>query len=80
MSASSSIDPSEFLHEHLEQASPDLLRQPMEGFLSPGIGAALDKSLALLCLPSSHDGHGSNHVDKSNGGFEANSSQRRHVR
>ena len=33
MTARSSIDPGEFLHEHLAQASPNLLRQLMEGGL-----------------------------------------------
>lgn len=32
MAAGSSIDPSEFLHEHLAQARPDLLRELMQGF------------------------------------------------
>jgi hypothetical protein len=30
MTAGSSIDPAEFLHEHLAQASPDLLRELMQ--------------------------------------------------
>ncbi|HEY5248935.1 MAG TPA: IS256 family transposase, partial [Dermatophilaceae bacterium] len=42
MTASSSIDPSEFLHEHLSQASPDLLRQLMEGFLNTLLSAEAD--------------------------------------
>jgi len=43
MTANSSIDPSEFLHEHLEQASPDLLRQLMEGFLNTLLSAEADR-------------------------------------
>jgi len=43
MTASSSIDPSEFLHEHLEQASPDLLRQLMEGFVNTLLSAEADR-------------------------------------
>jgi transposase-like protein len=42
MTASSSIDPSEFLHEHLSQASPDLLRQLMEGLLNTLLSAEAD--------------------------------------
>jgi putative transposase len=34
MTAGSSIDPAEFLHEHLAQASPDLLRELMAGFIN----------------------------------------------
>jgi len=34
MTAGSSIDPVEFLHEHLAQASPDLLRELMQGFIN----------------------------------------------
>jgi putative transposase len=34
MTAGSSIDPAEFLHEHLAQASPDLLRELMQGFIN----------------------------------------------
>ena len=43
MTASYSNDPSEFLHEHLEQASPDLLRQLMEGFLNTLLSAEADR-------------------------------------
>src|SRR5450759_2333257 len=43
MTANSSIDPSEFLHEHLEQASPDLLRELMEGFLNTLLSAEADR-------------------------------------
>ena len=39
MTARSSIDPAEFLHEHLAQASPDLLRQLMEGFINTLLSA-----------------------------------------
>ena len=42
MTASSSIDPSEFLHEHLAEASPDLLRQLMESFLNTLLSAEAD--------------------------------------
>jgi hypothetical protein len=34
MTAGSSIDPAEFLHEHLAQASPDLLRALMQRFIN----------------------------------------------
>ena len=42
MTARSSIDPAEFLHEHLAQASPDLLRQLMEGFINTLLSADAD--------------------------------------
>ena len=34
MTAGSSIDPAEFLHGHLAQASPGLLRELMQGFIN----------------------------------------------
>ena len=42
MTAKSSIDPGEFLHEHLAQASPDLLRELMEGFVNTLLSADAD--------------------------------------
>jgi putative transposase len=42
MTAKTSIDPAEFLHEHLTQASPDLLRELMEGFLNTLLSADAD--------------------------------------
>ncbi|MGH3476721.1 MAG: IS256 family transposase, partial [Nocardioidaceae bacterium] len=42
MTAGSSIDPAEFLHEHLAQASPDLLRELMEGFINTLLSADAD--------------------------------------
>jgi putative transposase len=42
MTASPSIDPADFLHEHLEQASPDLLRELMEGFINKLLSADAD--------------------------------------
>jgi putative transposase len=42
MTAGSSIDPAEFLHEHLEQASPDLLRELMERFINKLLSADAD--------------------------------------
>lgn len=44
MTAGSSIDPAEFLHEHLEQASPDLLRELMEGFINTLLSADADSA------------------------------------
>ena len=35
MTAPSSIDPTRFLHEQLDQASPDLLRQMLATFITP---------------------------------------------
>jgi len=42
MTANSSIDPAEFLHEHLAEASPDLLRELMEGFVNTLLSADAD--------------------------------------
>ena len=42
MTANPSIDPAVFLHEHLAQASPDLLRQLMEGFINTLLSADAD--------------------------------------
>ena len=42
MTAKSSIDPAEFLHEHLAQASPDLLRELMQGFVNTLLSADAD--------------------------------------
>ncbi|MFC0625009.1 IS256 family transposase, partial [Kribbella deserti] len=42
MTAGSSIDPAQFLHEHLSQASPDLLRELMEGFINKLLSADAD--------------------------------------
>jgi len=36
------LNPAEFLHEHLAEASPDLLRQLMEGFLNTLLSADAD--------------------------------------
>ena len=42
MTAGSSIDPAEFLHDQLAQASPDLLRELMEGFINTLLSADAD--------------------------------------
>jgi putative transposase len=42
MTARPSIDPAELLHEHLSQASPDLLRELMQGFLNTLLSADAD--------------------------------------
>ena len=42
MTARPSIDPAEFLHEHLSQASPDLLRELMAGFVNTLLSADAD--------------------------------------
>jgi putative transposase len=42
MTAKPSIDPAEFLHEHLAQAGPDLLRELMEGFVNTLLSADAD--------------------------------------
>jgi transposase-like protein len=42
MTANTSIDPAEFLHEHLTQASPDLLRERMQGFINTLLAADAD--------------------------------------
>ena len=42
MTAPSSIDPARFLHEHLQSASPDLLREMMTTFLNTLMSAEAD--------------------------------------
>jgi putative transposase len=42
MTAESSVYPREFLHEYLAQASPDLLRELMEGFVNALLAADTD--------------------------------------
>ena len=42
MTANPSIDPAAFLHEHLSRASPDLLRELMQGFVSTLLSADAD--------------------------------------
>lgn len=42
MTAPSSIDPAQFLHEHLAQASPDLLRQMLTTFVNTLLSAEAD--------------------------------------
>ena len=42
MTARPSIDPAEFLHEHLAQASPDLMRELMEGFVNTLLSTEAD--------------------------------------
>ncbi len=42
MTAGSSIDPEQFLHEQLAQASPDLMRQMLETFINTLLSAQAD--------------------------------------
>ena len=42
MTARPSIDPAEFLHEQLAQASPDLMRELMEGFVNTLLSVEAD--------------------------------------
>ena len=42
MTAPSSIDPSQFLHEQLAQASPDLLRSMLTTFINTLMSAEVD--------------------------------------
>jgi transposase-like protein len=42
MTAGSSVDPAEFLYDQLAQASPDLLRELMEGFINTLLSADAD--------------------------------------
>ena len=42
MTAPSSIDPARFLHEHLAQASPDLMRQMLTTFINSVLSADAD--------------------------------------
>ncbi len=43
MTARPSIDPAAFLHEHLAQASPDLMRELMEGFVNTLLSVEADR-------------------------------------
>jgi putative transposase len=42
MTAPSSIDPAQFLHEHLAQASPDLMRDMLATFINALLSAEAD--------------------------------------
>ncbi|SFB17569.1 transposase, partial [Cellulomonas marina] len=42
MTAPTSIDPARFLHEHLEQASPDLMRHLLSTFIDVLLSADAD--------------------------------------
>ena len=42
MTAGSSIDPEAFLHEHLAQASPDLMRELLGSFINSLLSAQAD--------------------------------------
>lgn len=42
MTATPSIDPARFLHEHLDQASPDLLREMLTTFVNTLLSADAD--------------------------------------
>ena len=42
MTAPSSIDPADFLHEHLAQSSPDLMRQMLTTFINTLLSADAD--------------------------------------
>jgi hypothetical protein len=58
MTAGPSIDPTEFLHEHLAQASPDLLRELIQGFINTLLSADTD----TVCGAS----YGTSDPDRSN--------------
>jgi putative transposase len=47
MTAPSSVDPTRFLHEQLDQASPDLLRQMLTTFMNMLMSAEADAVCAL---------------------------------
>ena len=49
MTAPSSIDPAFFLHEQLEQASPDLLRQMLSTFINTLMSAEADAVCGAEC-------------------------------
>ncbi len=51
MTAKPSVDPAAFLHEHLSRASPDLLRELMQGFVSTLLSADADSVWRLLRQP-----------------------------
>ena len=55
MTAPSSIDPAQFLHEHLAQASPDLLRQMLTTFVNTLLSAEADTVCGAAYGASSPD-------------------------
>jgi transposase-like protein len=55
MTAGPSIDPTEFLHEHLAQASPDLLREMTGGLVNTLLSADAD-SLCRVAIPKLREG------------------------
>jgi transposase-like protein len=62
MTAGSSIDPAEFLHEHLAQASPDLLRELMQGFINTLLSADADS----VC-GAAYGSRGAGRINRRNG-------------
>ena len=52
MTAGSSIDLSRVLHEHLAQASPDLLRELMQGFNNTLLSADADSACGAAYGPA----------------------------
>ncbi len=52
MTAKPSIDPAEFVHEHLSQASPDLLRELMQGFIDTLLSADADSVCGAATVPA----------------------------
>jgi hypothetical protein len=48
MTAAPSIDPEQFLHEQLAQASPDLMRQMLETFINALLSAQADSVCGAL--------------------------------
>ena len=52
MTARHSIDPAQFLSEHLERAEPDLLRSMLRTFIETLMGAEVD---ALCGAPTAPD-------------------------
>jgi hypothetical protein len=62
VTAGSSIDPAEFLHEHLAQASPDLLRELMQGFINTLLSADADS----LC-GAAYRARGAGRINRRNG-------------
>ena len=45
MTANHSIDPAQFLSEHLERAEPDVLRSMLQRFIETLMGAEADASV-----------------------------------
>ena len=73
MTAKSSIDPAAFLHEHLSQASPDLLRELMQSFVNTLLSAVIGLAVGAIVVALMHVlpvGHGKGHEQQDDEGHD----------